>query len=64
MEENKTRLEEIFFKATGTYDERLFIDYAAQESADARPDYIPEDVIDLDKNAESLDANKDTTEEA
>ena len=42
VEENKTRLEEIFFKATGTYDERLFIDYAAQESADARPDYVPE----------------------
>ena len=41
VEENKARLEEIFFKATGTYDERLFIDYAAQESEDMRPDYVP-----------------------
>lgn len=63
VEENKTRLEEIFFKATGTYDERLFIDYAAQESEDVRPDYIPEEVLDLDKDAEALDENKADTEE-
>ena len=63
VEENKTRLEEIFFKATGTYDERLFIDYAAQESEDVRPDYIPEEVLDLDEDAEALDENKADTEE-
>ena len=52
VEENKTRLEEIFFKATGTYDERLFIDYAAQESADARPDYVPDTEENTTKDTE------------
>ncbi|MBO4381104.1 MAG: ABC transporter ATP-binding protein [Clostridia bacterium] len=42
-EENKQKLEEIFFKATGTYDARLFEDYASQESADVRPDLPVED---------------------
>ena len=37
-EENKANLEERFFRITGTYDERLFEDYIAQESADMRPD--------------------------
>ncbi len=37
-EENKNNLEEKFFRITGTYDERLFEDYVAQESADMRPD--------------------------
>ncbi len=37
-EENRANLEEIFFKATGTYEKRLFEDYIAQESADVRPD--------------------------
>ncbi len=35
---NKAHLEEIFFKVTGTYEQRLFEDYIAQESADMRPD--------------------------
>ncbi len=37
-EENKANLEERFFRITGTYEERLFEDYVAQESADMRPD--------------------------
>ncbi len=37
-EANKANLEEKFFRITGTYDRRLFEDYAAQESADMRPD--------------------------
>ena len=37
-EANKANLEEKFFRITGTYDERLFEDYAAQESADMRPE--------------------------
>ncbi len=37
-EENKANLEERFFRITGTYEERLFEDYIAQESADMRPD--------------------------
>ena len=66
VEENKTRLEEIFFKATGTYDERLFLDYAAQESADARPDYIPasnggEETASFDEA--DLTASKEQTED-
>lgn len=35
---NKASLEERFFKITGTYDERIFRDYAAQEMAEERPD--------------------------
>ncbi len=41
-EENKANLEERFFKITGTYEKRLFEDYAAQESADMRPE-LPAD---------------------
>lgn len=37
-EANKANLEETFFKVTGTYEQRLFEDYIAQESADMRPD--------------------------
>lgn len=37
-EANKANLEEKFFRITGTYEERLFEDYASQESADMRPD--------------------------
>ena len=37
-EENKANLEERFFRITGTYEERLFEDYIAQESSDMRPD--------------------------
>ena len=37
-EENKANLEERFFRITGTYNERLFEDYIAQESADMRPE--------------------------
>ncbi len=37
-EENKKNLEERFFKITGTYEERLFKDYASQELADVRPE--------------------------
>lgn len=37
-EANKANLEERFFRITGTYEERLFEDYVAQESADMRPD--------------------------
>lgn len=37
-EENKANLEERFFRITGTYEDRLFEDYIAQESADMRPD--------------------------
>ncbi len=36
-EANKANLEEKFFRITGTYDKRLFEDYAAQESEDMRP---------------------------
>lgn len=36
-EENKANLEERFFRITGTYEERLFEDYVAQESEDMRP---------------------------
>ncbi len=42
-EQNKANLEERFFKITGTYEKRLFEDYAAQESADMRPDMPVED---------------------
>ena len=37
-EANKANLEETFFKVTGTYEQRLFEDYIAQESADMRPE--------------------------
>ncbi len=37
-EANKANLEEKFFRITGTYEKRLFEDYAAQESADMRPE--------------------------
>ncbi len=43
-EQNKANLEERFFKITGTYEKRLFEDYAAQESADMRPDLPLEEV--------------------
>lgn len=43
-EQNKANLEERFFKITGTYEKRLFEDYAAQESADMRPDLPTEEV--------------------
>ncbi len=36
-EQNKANLEERFFRLTGTYEDRLFEDYIAQESADMRP---------------------------
>lgn len=36
-EENKANLEERFFRITGTYTDRLFEDYIAQESEDMRP---------------------------
>ena len=64
VEENKTRLEEIFFKATGTYDERLFIDYAAQESEKERPDYIPENTAEENSVAgvDELFENEDKQE--
>jgi ABC-2 type transport system ATP-binding protein len=63
VEENKTRLEEIFFKATGTYDERLFIDYAAQESADARPDYVPESEVKEEPKEADLSQNTEEKQE-
>ena len=56
-EENKANLEERFFRITGTYEDRLFEDYIAQESADMRPD------IPVKENAEEAD-NKDTEDEA
>ena len=37
-DKNKANLEETFFRVTGTYEQRLFEDYIAQESADMRPD--------------------------
>ncbi len=37
-EANKANLEEKFFRITGTYERRLFEDYASQESEDMRPD--------------------------
>lgn len=37
-EENKANLEERFFRITGTYTDRLFEDYIAQESEDMRPE--------------------------
>ena len=39
---NKANLEETFFRVTGTYEERLFEDYIAQESADMRPQLPPQ----------------------
>ncbi len=36
-EKNKENLEEMFFRITGTYEERLFEDYIAQEMSDVRP---------------------------
>jgi len=36
--DNRATLEERFFKATNTYEKRLFEDYASQETSDVRPD--------------------------
>ena len=41
--ENQENLEIRFFKITGTYEKRLFEDYAAQEMSDARPDNSTQD---------------------
>ena len=51
-EENKANLEERFFRITGTYTERLFEDYIAQESEDMRPE-MPSSST-LGKKKESL----------
>jgi ABC-type uncharacterized transport system ATPase subunit len=45
-EENKANLEERFFKITGTYEKRLFEDYASQESEDMRPELPKEETND------------------
>ena len=41
--ENQENLEIRFFKITGTYEKRLFEDYAAQEMSDVRPDNSTQD---------------------
>ena len=40
---DKANLEERFFKITGTYEKRLFEDYASQESEDMRPELPAEE---------------------
>jgi hypothetical protein len=45
-EANKANLEERFFKITGTYEKRLFEDYASQESEDMRPELPADDNTD------------------
>jgi len=44
-EKAKENLEETFFKVTGTYEDRLFMDYIAQERADMRPE-VPAELQD------------------
>ncbi|MCQ2409299.1 MAG: ABC transporter ATP-binding protein [Clostridia bacterium] len=50
--DNRETLEERFFKATNTYEKRLFEDYAAQESSDVRPDLPAEEEIKEEPAAE------------
>lgn len=61
-EENKANLEEKFFRITGTYEQRLFEDYIAQESADMRPD-MPAVSTDVSDNAEEEKSIGNLTEE-
>lgn len=61
-EENKANLEEKFFRITGTYEQRLFEDYIAQESADMRPD-TPVVSTDVSDNAEEEKSIGNLTEE-
>ena len=54
---NKASLEERFFKITGTYDERIFRDYAAQEMAEERPD------VEATIKADNADINEEPQQE-
>jgi ABC-type multidrug transport system ATPase subunit len=56
-EANKANLEETFFKVTGTYEQRLFEDYIAQESADMRPEMPSEN-----NEAQSIEEFVESTE--
>ena len=60
-DKNKANLEETFFRVTGTYEQRLFEDYVAQESADMRPD-IPS-VEDVEEIVDAQDAIEENTVE-
>ena len=63
-EANKANLEEKFFRITGTYDRRLFEDYAAQESEDMRPDLpLEEESAQSDDGvSDPIDGDKPTEE--
>lgn len=60
-EDNKANLEERFFRITGTYEDRLFEDYIAQESSDMRPDMPLENAA--VKNTDSEDSAIENSEE-
>ena len=60
-DKNKANLEETFFRVTGTYEQRLFEDYVAQESEDMRPD-IPS-VKDVEEIVDAQDATEENTVE-
>ena len=60
-DKNKANLEETFFRVTGTYEQRLFEDYVAQESEDMRPD-IPS-VEDVEEIVDAQDAIEENTVE-
>ncbi len=58
-EKNRANLEEIFFKATGTYEKRLFEDYIAQESEDMRPDMPVDEEMDTLEISQIENVNAD-----
>lgn len=59
-EENKANLEEKFFRITGTYEQRLFEDYIAQESEDMRPDLPLKSDVSNDENGSDALTEEET----
>lgn len=64
-EKNKENLEEMFFRITGTYEERLFEDYIAQEMSDVRPNSVAQSQNDenVQGDVENEDNVKDVENE-